>query len=475
VKRKEVLKACFYFLILVLCANNITICAQNFYFGNDLSYIREMEDCGAGYKENGLAKDPYAIIKDHGGNLVRLRLWHTPSWYDALNLGNRYSDLNDVILSSYRAKSLGLQVLLDFHLSDTWADPTHQVVPAAWAPVVNNLPVLQDSLYNYIHTTLTILHQAGLLPEIVQIGNETNKGILLSQQVNDQGWSVDWNRNAALFNTAIDAIRDVETETGSAIKIALHIADPSELNWWFDQFWTHGVQDFNIIGMSYYHQYHQDLLPAVGEVISNMKSTYPGKEVMILETAYPWTSDFNDGANNLLYQVYPFYPFSPAKQKQWMIDLTQTVIDHGGSGVVYWEPGWVSTDCYTQYGKGSNWENCTFFDFENNVFENGGIGWMEHVYNFGTGINEVDKESNVFQVVPDGNKIWIYEKETTSLTDRISVEIFALDGKRIWKEEMELVGGKGALGMEKGNYPRGVYYFRVTRKGEMPNNLLVLF
>ena len=115
------------------------------------------------------------------------------------------------------------------------------------------------------------------------------------------------------------------------------------------------------------------------------------------------------------------------------------------------------------------------FDFENNVLENGGIGWMEHVYNFGTGINEVDKESNVFQVVPDGNKIWIYEKETTSLTDRISVEIFALDGKRIWKEEMELVGGKGALGMEKGNYPRGVYYFRVTRKGEMPNNLLVLF
>ncbi|HEX5111591.1 MAG TPA: glycosyl hydrolase 53 family protein, partial [Saprospiraceae bacterium] len=207
----------------------LEIHAQSFYFGNDLSYIHEMEDCGAAFKENGVAKDPFAMIRDHGGNLVRVRLWHTPSWYDQLNAGNRYSDLQDVILSIYRAKSLGFEVLLDFQLSDTWADPSHQVVPAAWAPVVNNLPVLQDSLYNYIHQTLFILEQAGLLPEMVQIGNETNKGILLSQAVNDQGWSVNWPRNAALFNTAISAVRDVESASGEAIKIALHIADPSEV------------------------------------------------------------------------------------------------------------------------------------------------------------------------------------------------------------------------------------------------------
>ena len=120
---------------MLFVTSSIHVSAQNFYFGNDLSYVREMEDCGAGYTENGVSNDPYTILKEHGCNLVRLRLWHTPSWYDALNLGNRYSDLNDVILSSFRAKSLGMQVLLDFQLSDTWADPTHQVVPAAWASV----------------------------------------------------------------------------------------------------------------------------------------------------------------------------------------------------------------------------------------------------------------------------------------------------------------------------------------------------
>ncbi|HJW30086.1 MAG TPA: glycosyl hydrolase 53 family protein, partial [Saprospiraceae bacterium] len=131
--------------------------------------------------------------------------------------------------------------------------------------------------------------------------------------------------------------------------------------------------------------WHQDLIPAVGQVISNLKSTYPGKEVMILETAYPWTSAAEDNANNLLYTVYPGYPFSPASQNQWLIDLTQTVIDHGGDGVVYWEPDWVSTGCRTLFGKGSNWENCTFFDFNDNLIGDGGVNWMAHVYDFSSG------------------------------------------------------------------------------------------
>jgi len=380
-----------------------------------------------------------------------------------------------VILSSYRAKSLGMQVLLDFHLSDTWSDPSHQVVPAAWAAVVNNLPVLQDSLYNYIHSTLTLLFQSGLLPEIVQVGNETNKGILLSQQVNDQGWSVDWGRNAALFNTAIDAIRDVEAETGTSIKIALHIADPSELNWWMNQFWTHGVKDFDIIGMSYYHAYHQDLTPAVGMVISNMKSAYPGKEVMILETAYPWTSAYADGANNLLSTVYPGYPFSPANQRGWLIELTQTVIDHGGIGVVYWEPGWVSTDCYTRYGKGSNWENCTFFDFDDELLEDGGIGWMMFEYDFTSGISEIETGASAINIVQQGGDIWIYDKTDKESGVPYVVEVYGMDGKRVCRENIRLMGGRGVIRLNRINLLAGVYYFRVGHEGgKSINRLLVL-
>ena len=113
--------------------------SQTFYLGADLSYVNELEDCGVVYKENQVAKDPYQVFSEYGCNLVRLRLWHTPSWYDTLNSGNRYSDLKDVKLSIARAKQNNMHTLLDFHLSDNWADPSKQLVPKAWLPVVDTI------------------------------------------------------------------------------------------------------------------------------------------------------------------------------------------------------------------------------------------------------------------------------------------------------------------------------------------------
>jgi hypothetical protein len=155
-----------------------------------------MEDCGVVYKENGAAKDPYQIFADHNTGIVRLRLWHTPSWYDNLNSGQRYSDLQDVKKSIQRAKPAGMKVLLDFHLSDNWADPNKQRVPAAWDGVVDDLPLLKDSLYNYISQTLLALNEEDLLPYMVQIGNETNKGILQSAADDTGGWQLNWKRLA---------------------------------------------------------------------------------------------------------------------------------------------------------------------------------------------------------------------------------------------------------------------------------------
>ena len=131
--------------------------AQSFYFGSDLSYVNEMDDCGVVFKENNAPKDCYQIFADNKTNLVRLRLWHTPSWYDTLNAGKRYGDFADVRRSILRAKMAGMGVLLDFHLSDFWADPQRQIIPKAWLPVVDNLPVLKDSLFNYVKTTLLAL------------------------------------------------------------------------------------------------------------------------------------------------------------------------------------------------------------------------------------------------------------------------------------------------------------------------------
>lgn len=367
------------FAILIFLFSDLN--AQKIYLGADLSYVNEMEDCGEVYKENGIEKDPYQIFADHECNLVRLRLWHTPSWYDNLNAGNRYSDFEDVKKSIGRAKAAGMDVLLDFHLSDNWADPGKQRVPNAWLPVVNNLPVLKDSLYNYIYNTLDQLYLEGLTPEMVQIGNETNKGILLSP-ADDAIWTLNWPRNAELFNSAISAVRAFEAEKNETVLVALHIAAPGEVNWLLNGFINNGVTDFDIIGMSYYWQWHKPTTIAqTGTIIKNLRTQHPTKQVMILETAYIWTTASADNANNTMNEAHPSYlPINPENQKKWLADLTKEVVKNGGTGVIYWEPAWVSSTCRTQWGTGSHQENATFFDFQNNLQLNGGIGFFKENY-----------------------------------------------------------------------------------------------
>ena len=370
------------FLTAVFLMGDQNVFGQSFMLGVDLSYVNEMEDCGVEYYEQGVAKDVYRIFNDHGARMVRLRLWHTPSWYDTLNTGKRYSDIQDVEQSIRRAKSLGMQVLLDFQLSDFWADPSRQWAPAAWAGAVNNLPVLQDSLRQYISQILGRLAAVELLPEVIQIGNETNRDILQATGVNTP-WQLDWSRNAALFNTAIQAIRASHPQ----IKIALHIAGPQNVEWYIDGFTSHGVQDFDIIGFSYYWPYHQPAtISETGDLIRRLRLHYPEKEVMILETGCIWTVQAADQAANVLNTVDPAYaPASPANQSKWLIDLTKTVYAAGGSGIIYWEPAWVSSPCSTPWGQGSHYENAAFFDFNHELIENGGIQWLEYDYTGSTG------------------------------------------------------------------------------------------
>ncbi|MDX1911054.1 MAG: glycosyl hydrolase 53 family protein, partial [Saprospiraceae bacterium] len=304
---------------------------QSLMLGADLSYVNEMEDCGVVYKVQDQPRDPYQIFAENGCNLARFRLWHTPSWYDTLNAGKRYSDFQDVRKSIQRAKTAGMKVLLDFHLSDFWADPNRQLAPAAWWGVTDHLPALKDSVYQHITGVLLALHSEGLLPEMVQIGNETNRGILLSPAVDAAGWSLDWNRNSQLFKRAIEAVRDVENTTGQPVKVALHIAGPADAWWLLQGFWNNGVTDFDIIGLSYYWAWHQPTeIEDAANVVTELQLTYPGKEVMIFETGYIWTTQWNDNAANIITSVHPDYsPASPENQRKWLIDMTQAVVQRG--------------------------------------------------------------------------------------------------------------------------------------------------
>jgi arabinogalactan endo-1,4-beta-galactosidase len=158
-----------------------------FYYGADLSYVNEMEDCGAVYKNSqGISENPYKIVADAGANLVRVRLWNNPTW-------TNYSNLSDVKETISKAKQQKMKVLLDFHYSDTWADPSNQLIPAAWENQINNTEALGELLYNYTFNTLSELKKEGLTPDIVQIGNEINPMILQSKTL---VWPINWTRNA---------------------------------------------------------------------------------------------------------------------------------------------------------------------------------------------------------------------------------------------------------------------------------------
>ena len=450
-------------LVMSLCLLPLCLSTQTvpFYFGADLSYVNEMEDCGVVYLEEGQEKDPYEIFSSHGTNLVRLRLWHTPGWQDTLNAGMRYSDLADVQKSIARAKALDMHVLLDFHLSDTWADPSKQYVPAAWAEVVDDLPILKDSLYNYIYQTLASLHQKHLLPEMIQLGNEVNRGILQSVSANDAGWKLDWIKNGTLFNTAIKAVRDFEKQFNQEVQVVLHVADPKESSWLLEGFFNHGVTDFDIIGLSYYWAWHQPTtIEETGQVIANLQLTYPDKQVMIVETGYAWTLAQNDQANNIINSLHPDYsPASPLNQKDWLIDLAKEIIKQGGIGMIYWEPAWVSSSCYTPWGQGSHQEHATFFDFEENLISEGGIGWMQFPYFQATRVDQNEYHKPEFAIQLDSQSQQLVIQSTATYKGQ-PLELLLVDnqGRLLTRQQQLHPGNRNNWEVKIPSLHAGVYW-----------------
>lgn len=328
-----------------------------FYFGADLSYVNEMEDCGAVYRLGGQAYDPYSIFAETGHNLVRVRIWNDAEWTD-------YSDLDDVLETIRRARAEGMQVLLDFHYSDDWADGDKQIVPKAWRPIRDDVPALAQALHDYTLETLRALDAEGLMPEMVQVGNETNPELMGELDWKETRDGINWERNAALLNAGIRAVREAAAASTIKPRVMLHIAQPENTEPWFAAARAHGVTDYDLIGVSYYRKWSTEDLAGLGATIQRLNEAHD-KDVVLVETSYPFTNEGADGSPNLLGPdtLLPQYPATQEGQLRYMTDLTQTVIANGGTGVVYWEPAWVSTRCSTRWGRGSNWENATFFDW----------------------------------------------------------------------------------------------------------------
>lgn len=353
-----------------------------FYFGVDLSYVNQIQDRGGIYKVNNTIQDPYRIFKDKGTTLVRFRLWHNPTWTKSVYsppISQMYNDLNDVEKGIAKAKAEDMGILLDFHYSDSWADPEKQEPPAAWKSITSH-SVLKDSIYQYTFRTLQQLKEKDLLPDMIQIGNETNCGILLtnapsgfpsSNVCNNQ-----WIMAGELYNSAILAVRNISPD----IEIILHIADPQYMDWWFDGITTQGkVTDFDIMGFSYYPIWHTTIsISQLKGTVQSLKGKYK-RDIMILETAYPWTTTGNDSYANVFgSQAVTGYPITQQGQRDIMIAIVTAMRDGGGIGVVYWEPAWITSNLKDLWGTGSSWENCAFFNYDGNAHL--GFDYMRYVY-----------------------------------------------------------------------------------------------
>ena len=334
--------------------------------GADLSYVNELQDGGVNYIKDGNSVDPYNLIKSFGANLVRVRLWHNPTW-------TNYSTLSDVKRSIRRAKNEGMNVLLDFHYSDAWTDPQTNIVPEAWRPVVKYSDILADSVYNYTYRILGHLNATNLLPELVQIGNETNNSIMVAD--NADLIPTNYVRNTKLFNAGLQAVADFNRNNAKNIKTVLHVAmNPNDAMFWVANHKKYGLKEFDMLGVSYYPQW-QDYTPAqLGEFASNLYSTY-GVRLFVAETGQIWTRAWNDQNINLMSKMCIGYPNTPCPQlqKDFIVEIKEALLANGGAGYCVWEPFWVSADNQTLWGVGSNWENVAFFDFNNNLLPHSGI------------------------------------------------------------------------------------------------------
>ncbi len=317
--------------------------ADEFIRGADLSFLPEIETYQVNFTDTaGHVKDVLAILKEAGCNTVRLRLWHTPV--------NEHSSLAEVADFSQRVKAAGLRVYLTVHFSDTWADPGHQATPAAWEDLT--LSVLRDSVYNYISRVVTLIE-----PDYISLGNEINAGMLWETGRIDNG-----DNFFQLLGQAIQATR----QFSPASKIIIHFAGLNGADGFFSRIKSFNLS-YDIIGISYYPYWHGKNLNTLTSTISSLVNSY-GKPVLIAETAYPFTLEWNDWTHNsigLEEQLMPEYPATPAGQLAFMTEI-RTILTtvKSGAGFCYWGGEWIAFRG-PQAEDGSSWENQALFDFSN--------------------------------------------------------------------------------------------------------------
>jgi len=306
-------------LLTVLLCLALVARGADYAIGADLSFLAQAEARGAVFKENGQAKPGLQIFHDHGYNWIRLRLFHTPT-----QLPN---NLDYTMALAKQAKTLGFKFLLDYHYSDTWADPGKQFVPKAWEG--KSHIQLTQAVFEYTRDTITALRDAGVMPDMVQVGNEIINGMLWP----DGKLPENWDHFADLVQAGI---RGVDAGRGNKPRplIMIHIdrgGDKKGTKAFFDKLNSYQIK-FDVIGQSYYPWWHGALLD-LRENLIFMAAEYR-KDIIVVEAAYNWQPAEYKGRDA------PF-PETPEGQKQFLDEVNRMVMntpDNRGKGVFWWEP-----------------------------------------------------------------------------------------------------------------------------------------
>ncbi len=291
-------------------------------FGADLSFLKQVEDGGKKFKDGGVEKPGLQIFRDHGYNWVRLRACVEP-------VANRLPNTTEYTIAMAKdAKKLGYKICLDFHYSNGWADPGNEPTPAAW----RNLPAndLIDAIFNYTRDTIAAMRDAGVSPDLVQIGNEIGNGFC---------WPVgklpeNWDNLAGMIYAGINGV-DAGRGNFRRPKIMLHVdhgGDVHNCKKFFDKINAYGLP-FDVIGLSFYPWSHGTLVD-LRDNLAFLANEYH-KEIMVVETGYYYER------SRFFTNAAPPFPETPEGQKQWLEAVNDVVMqtpNRLGKGVFWWEP-----------------------------------------------------------------------------------------------------------------------------------------
>ena len=358
-------------LVSILLLGISTMQAQQF-VGGDISVLTKYEEQGATYldKDGNSIGDVLAFLKEQGWNTMRVRLFVDPSEDTDKNV---CQDLDYVKALGKRIKDAGLYFMLDFHYSDTWADPGKQYCPKSWA-IWSWYP--QQTVYDYTKETLEELVAAGATPDLIQTGNEISFGMLWGF-VNDgkyeeweqlggrlkpnAAWTdyedYHWDNLAEMLKSAGQACR----ETCPEAKIIIHTEqcanNPTLDVAFFKHIEQYGI-DYDIIGVSYY-PYFKGPLGNLDKGLSLLESNFPSKQIQLVETGYPSKWEVSGST----YDYTRTYPYSHEGQKKYTEDLITTLQKHPQvNGLSWWYAEANAKGCTGSLAEG--WYNASLFDNE---------------------------------------------------------------------------------------------------------------